>query len=221
MLIDKNSIKGILFDLDGTLIDTAGDLGQALNGVLQARSRPILPLSDIRASAGKGCKGLLKLGLNMADTHPEYRAHCDELLGYYEQHIFDTTRLFPGMDKVLAYLEKKQIPWGIVTNKPERFTSNLVTALQLKDKATCVISGDTLAKSKPHPEPVIHACKLMGVNPAECIYVGDAEVDIIASNAAGTLSLVALYGYIAVDENPKDWRADGYIQQPLDILDWI
>ncbi|MDR3477501.1 MAG: phosphoglycolate phosphatase [Gammaproteobacteria bacterium] len=218
---EKQIAKGILFDLDGTLLDTAVDLSQALNRILQARGLAPLSLPVIRPSVGRGCKGLLKLGLNMDEDHPEYLGLCDELLGYYEEHMFDTTQLFPGMESILTHLENTGIPWGIVTNKPGRFTAELLKRLKLNDRANCVISGDTLANRKPHPEPVLRACELLNQKPGECLYVGDAEIDIIASKAAGTPVVVAMYGYIASDEDPKTWNADGYIHHPAEIMEWL
>jgi 2-phosphoglycolate phosphatase len=217
----KPLAKAILFDLDGTLLDTAPDLGQALNRILQARELAPLSLPVMRPSVGRGCKGLLKLGLNMDERHPDYPRLCDELLGYYEEHMLDNTHLFPGMENILTHLQKADIPWAIVTNKPERFTTELLKHLKLHDRASCVISGDTLANRKPHPEPVLRACELLNHKPSECLYVGDAEIDIIASKAAGTSALVAMYGYIASDEDPKTWHADGYIHHPSEIMEWL
>ena len=214
-------IKGVLFDLDGTLLDTAGDLGHALNRVLQKRDIAPIDSQLIRPNAGRGCKGLLKLGLDMNDNHPEYPLLCEELLSFYAEHMLDSTVLFPGMDAILTHLDKADIPWGIVTNKPARFTVELVKHLGLTSRATCVVSGDTMANRKPHPEPVLHACKMMKQEPGECLYVGDAEIDIIASKAAGMAAVVAMYGYIPGEENPRTWNADGYIQHPGEILSWL
>lgn len=214
-------IKAVLFDLDGTLLDTADDLGHALNHVLATKGLAPLPLTQIRPAAGYGCKGLLKLGLNIEHTDTNYSSLSEILLQHYHDHLFDNTRLFAGMEQVLTHLEKMNMPWGIVTNKPVRFTSRLVEKLQLHQRAACVISGDTLKNAKPHPEPLLHACELLGQNPKETLYIGDSEVDVIASKAAGASSLVALYGYIPAHVNPQSWKADGYIQQPQEILNWI
>jgi phosphoglycolate phosphatase len=218
MQLNNKPIHAVLFDLDGTLLDTATDLGHALNKVLLKRQLTPLSLELIRPAAGRGAKGLLKAGMNITEDHPEYKALCTELFMNYHYHLTDTTRLFAGMEVVLAHLEQENIPWGIVTNKPERFTLKLVEALDLSRRAACVISGDTLKNSKPHPEPILHACRLMQQDPAHCLYVGDAEIDIIASRAAGSPALVALYGYIPEGEDPYQWRADGYIGEPVDLL---
>ncbi|MES2219186.1 MAG: phosphoglycolate phosphatase [Pseudomonadota bacterium] len=217
----KKNINAVLFDLDGTLVDTAGDLGNALNLVLQARSLPPLSQNIIRPMAGRGCNGLLKIGLDIAEGHPEYSLLCEELLNYYAKHACDTTVLFAGMEQVLNQLEKTRTPWGIVTNKPMRFTTPLIEFLGLSNKAACVISGDTLSKSKPHPDQILHACDLLGISPATCLFVGDSEVDVLASKAAGSPVVTALYGYIPAEENPHHWNADGYINHPEEILSWL
>jgi 2-phosphoglycolate phosphatase len=214
-------IKSVLFDLDGTLIDTATDLGQALNSMRKARDLPPLPQAQIRPEAGRGCKGLLKLGLNIDSSDANYKNLCDELLNFYQLHLLETTQLFPGMEKVLTHLEQNNIPWGIVTNKPHRFTTLIVDNLNLTKRAACIISGDSLKNSKPHPEPLLHACQLLHHSPAHCLYVGDSAVDIIASKAAGMPALAALYGYIPADENPETWQAEGYINHPLEIIPWL
>lgn len=215
------AISAVLFDLDGTLLDTANDLGKALNTLLSKHGLPQLPFSRIRPEAGRGSRGLIKVGFNIDENDARYTELCDALLALYEDYLLHSTHLFPGMEEVLTHLENKGIPWGIVTNKPEKFTKEIVKGLNLSERAQCIISGDTLPQRKPHPDPVLHACKLLNQDPATCLYVGDSEVDIIASRAAGTASLVALYGYIPAVENPSTWNADGYIQQPIDIIRWL
>jgi 2-phosphoglycolate phosphatase len=214
-------IKAILFDLDGTLLDTASDLGHALNHVLSTRNVSPLDLELIRPAAGRGCKGLLKLGLNIDETHADYSELCKTLLAHYEEHLADTTLLFAGMEEVLQHLEKIKMPWGIVTNKPDLYTQKLIAALQLQHRAACIVSGDTLKTNKPHPESILHGIKLLGMQPAECLYVGDSEIDIIASRAAGSPVLAALYGYIPSEETPARWQADGYIKHPREIIEWL
>jgi phosphoglycolate phosphatase len=125
------------------------------------------------------------------------------------------------MLEVLATLEQQQIIWGIVTNKPSRFTFEILKAMQLEERAAVIVCGDSLPKRKPHPDQILHACNALEQNPKECVYIGDTEIDVTASKAAGTKSLVAMYGYIAPNENPADWKADGYINKPLDIIDWL
>lgn len=217
----KNSPHAVLFDLDGTLLDTSTDLSTALNRVLKARNLAPLQYAQTRPIVGHGCKAMLKLALDMNEDHPEYLSLCDELLEYYFEHVSETSQFFPGIEEVLQYLEKNNIPWGIVTNKPGRFTKVLVEGLALNKRTPCIISGDTLSKAKPHPEPLLHACKLLGVEPASCLYIGDAEIDVIASKAAGIPVLTALYGFISPEEIPQDWKANGYINHPSEIIPWI
>lgn len=214
-------IKAVLFDLDGTLLDTAEDLGRALNSFLSTRKEPPLSISQIRPMAGSGCKGLLKLGLDMDEHHPDYRSSCEELLALYQHHLFDTTQLFPGMAEVLACIEKNGLPWGVVTNKPAKFTDQLMGHLKLVQRAGCVISGDTLKNHKPHPEPILHACQILQQHPSDCLYIGDSKVDVVACKAAGSISLAALYGYIPANDDPATWQADGYIQHPSEIIRWL
>jgi 2-phosphoglycolate phosphatase len=217
----KNTIQAVLFDLDGTILDTSKDLGSALNRLLAVRKLPPLAHEVMRPIVGRGAKGMLKLGLDINDDHPDFLTLSDELLEFYFQTVCESTDFFPGVQEVLQHLTDKNIPWGIVTNKPKRFTTLIADHLKLTDWAQCIISGDTLANAKPHPEPMLHACKLLGTEPANCIYVGDAEIDVQASKAAGIPVLTALYGFIAVDEKPEEWDADGYILQPQDILAYL
>jgi 2-phosphoglycolate phosphatase len=216
-----NSINAVLFDLDGTLLDTANDLGLALNHLLQEQHLPTVPYEMIRPAAGSGCRGLLKLGMNMGPENPRYPLLCERLLALYQHYLLETTQFFPGIENTLAFLEKNSIPWGIVTNKPAIYTDQLMTHLQLDKRAVCVISGDTLAKRKPHPEPILHACRLLQQDPKHCLYVGDSLVDIQACKAAGSPSLAALYGYIPLEENPLSWEADGYIKHAQEIIEWF
>ena len=214
-------IKAVLFDLDGTLLDTAADLGKAINSLLLEYKRTPFDAQTVRTTAGMGAKAWIKMGFNIDESDPLYAELIQKLLAYYQLFLKETTKFFLGMEEVLAYLAKNNIPWGIVTNKPEKFTQQHVANLDLLKNAVCVISGDTLSKCKPDPEPVIHACKLLKTAPENCLFVGDSIVDIQASNAAGAVSLAALYGYIPSTEDPLTWGAKGYIKDPLEILDWI
>lgn len=215
------TIKAVLFDLDGTLLDTANDLGMALNQLLQELKLPAISSEKIRPAAGSGCRGLLKLGMNIMPEDTRYPALAEKLLGFYQESFLRTTQLFPGMEETLRFIEQKRLPWGIVTNKPARYTDPLVQHLQLDQRAQCVISGDSLANHKPHPEPILHACRLLQQEPEHCLYIGDSAIDIQACKAAGSPSLAALYGYIPAGEDPMTWGADGYIQHPEEIVNWI
>lgn len=216
-----NAINAVLFDLDGTLLDTVPDLAYALNRLRSEHHLPALPISDIRPIAGLGSKAMLKRVLDIDDIHPEYKALREYFLTIYEDHIADATCFFPHMESVLEQLDHRKIPWGIVTNKLTRHTQSLLKALNFDHRPGCVISGDSLPTFKPDPEPIRHACRLLKQTPEQCLYVGDALTDVMASKAAGSKSLVALYGYIHDDEDPYTWKADGYIHKPIEILDWL
>jgi 2-phosphoglycolate phosphatase len=212
--------QSLLFDLDGTLLDTAPDMAATLNQLLTHYHLPELSLEQIRPVVSHGARALLQLGFKNAPSLNTAQLLEDFLL-LYQHHATNTTQLFPGMDTVLHYLETHHIPWGIVTNKPSRFTFDILKKLNLLERAACTVCGDTLQKRKPDPAPIIHACQLLKQQTKDCLYVGDSKIDVLASRAAGTLSLVALYGYIGVEEDPFSWRAEGYVKEPLQIIDWI
>ncbi len=216
-----NNVRSVLFDLDGTLLDTAPDLIFALNQLRLKRNLPELPLSAIRSIANLGSKAMIKHAFGIEETHPEFLHLRQEFLDAYQQHVASLTSFFPGMDQVLADLDQRKIPWGIVTNKPTKPAVALLQFLKFDHRPGCLVCGDSLSTYKPHPAPILHACKLLKQNPADCLYIGDAATDVEASKAAGTKSLVALYGYIHEQENPLDWQADGYVREPLEILDWL
>ena len=214
-------MQGILFDLDGTLLDTAKDLNLSLNRVLQSRQLPPLDPVVTRNASGAGCKGLLKLGLDIDTDHPNYSELANDLLQYYAEHLLDHTNFFPGMEEVLLALDAKQIPWGIVTNKPQRFTQPLMQHFGLDKRARCILSGDSLKQHKPHPEPLLVAANALQIPAAACWYIGDSEVDVQASKAAGMTMVLAMYGYITADDHPAHWGADKTIQQPQEILQFF
>lgn len=217
----SNKISTVLFDLDGTFLDTAPDLATALNIVLKQHNRKTLPFEKIRSFSSTGTRGLLGLGFHIDENHPQYPQLRAQFLHAYHQHLFDETQLFPGMESVLDYLKTQNIPWGIVTNKPEHLARQLLDNLNLAKKCACVIGGDTLAKRKPDPEPLLHAAELLGRTAIECVYIGDAERDIEAARRANMTSIAALYGYIAGHEQPQTWDADHYIESPEQIISWI
>jgi phosphoglycolate phosphatase len=213
--------RSVLFDLDGTLADTAPDLANALNKVLVENERSPLPLQTIRYQVSNGASALIKLGFEIEDNHRDFEPLRLRLLEFYAQAVAAETRLFDGMHEVLNGLEVLNIRWGVVTNKPSRFTNPILEALALSHRTACVISGDTLAKKKPHPEPILHACNIVGCKPHESIYVGDAQRDIEAGNRAGTKTLVALFGYISAQQQPLQWGADGLVDTPQEIIHWL
>ncbi len=208
-------------DLDGTLLDTAPDLARALNRLRRERGQPLLPFSNIRPLVSEGAVGLLRIGVGIAETDAEFEALRQRFLSYYEADIATATTLFPGMTAVLAHLEAHGLRWGIVTNKPAALTEPLLKALHLWNRAACVVSGDTLPVRKPHPEPLLYACRRIGVAPARCLYIGDTQRDIEAGRRAGMRTLVARYGYLQPSDRPEQWGADGMIDKPQDLLGWI
>ncbi len=215
------NIKGILFDLDGTLADTAPDLAYALNTLRKEQQFAPLPYQEIRPVVSHGSRGLLRLGFNIEPGHVSYEYLRQRLLEIYNAHLTYKTQLFPGMAAVLQVLEERAIKWGVVTNKPAWLTDPLAASLGLSERAACIVSGDSTANSKPHPEPLLYACNKIGLQSKQCLYVGDAHRDIEAGNSAGMKTLVALFGYLGEDDAPESWQADGMIERPLDILNWI
>lgn len=213
--------EAVFFDLDGTLADTAPDLGYALNLLREQRGLPPLAQDIIRPYASHGARGLLEIGLGLTPDHPDFGAARLEFLVFYERHLCHHTRLFSGIAELLDGLESRSIAWGVVTNKPARFTDPLMEQLGLSQRAACIISGDTCANAKPHPEPLFYAASQAGKDPAKCLYVGDAERDIEAARAAGMFSLVAMYGYIDESDRPHEWQADGTISSPLGVFDYL
>jgi N-acetyl-D-muramate 6-phosphate phosphatase len=214
-------IKAVLFDLDGTFADTAPDLGAALNHVLALHKRPPLPVEISRLQASHGSAGLLKLGFNIEPDAPQFAKLREQFLAYYTAHICDHTTLFPCMAELVANLEQRGMPWGIVTNKPHRFTVPLMQALGYHSRAACLVSGDTCARAKPHPDPLLFAAKLIDTKPAHCLYLGDDKRDMQAGRAAGMKTLIALFGYIDPQADLSSWQADGAIQSPLELLQYL
>ena len=210
--------RGVLFDLDGTLADTAPDLGFALNQQRLARGMPELPIEAVRSQASSGARGLLKIGFNIEPGQNGYDAMRDEFLDIYERNLSRNTRLFPGVSALLEEVERHGLRWGIVTNKAERFTFPLLRALTLIDRAACVICGDTTPNPKPHPAPLLAAAEKLGIPARQCIYVGDDERDVQAGHAAGMPVVVARYGYLGNGTPPQLWGADGFIDAPEDLL---
>lgn len=217
----SHPIKTVLFDLDGTLADTAPDLAFALNEVLREQGQAPLPFEQIRPVVSHGGIALIKLGFKIDETDPQFNALRQRLLTIYREHIVRETTLFDGMKNLLDTIEARGLNWGVVTNKPGWLTDPLMEGLALKQRAATIISGDTLDQSKPHPAPMLLACEQAGSSAAQCLYVGDAERDIEAGRNAGMHTLVALFGYIGEGDRPEQWRADGMVKQASAILDWL
>ncbi|WP_419571652.1 HAD family hydrolase [Rheinheimera sp.] len=212
--------QAVLFDLDGTLVDTARDLGAALNHVLQLHGQPVTHYEQYRPVASHGVRGLLQLGFGDALATYPYDLLRQQFLDYYQQHNGDTSVLFPGGDELLAFLRSEQIPWGIVTNKPYRFAAQICRALQLND-CRILIGGDSLHVRKPDPIPLWVAAHQLGVPPADCWYLGDAERDIEAGRRAGMQTVLAGFGYLADSDQPDLWQADCRIDSLLQLTDFL
>jgi phosphoglycolate phosphatase len=208
----------VLFDLDGTLADTAPDLAAALDRTLVQFGREPAPYATIRPVVSHGAMALIRTGFDMQPEHPGFAERRQFLLDSYAANLCNETRLFDGMAEVLRHLEERSIHWGIVTNKPAWLTDPLIEAMQLAHSAGCVVSGDTCAERKPHPAPILHACERIGCDPSATWYVGDAGRDIQAGRAAGCTTVAALYGYLHPEDPPETWNADLHINQPIDLL---
>lgn len=215
------AIRTVLFDLDGTLLDTAPDLAAALNTVLQENRQEPLPYAAIRPAVSHGGMALIQLGFRLDPSEPGFEPLRQRLLEVYRDNLSAQTRPFPGMEALLKALEARGLNWGIVTNKPAWLTDPLLQDLGLFGRAACIVSGDTLRERKPHPAPMLHACAQAGSEPGQCVYIGDAQRDIEAGNNAGMHTLVALFGYLQETDEPHTWGASDTIREPGELLDWL
>lgn len=213
--------ESVLFDLDGTLVDTAPDMGHALNTLLGEHGREPLTAEAIRPWVSHGSRGLIFLAFGEAPGSARFEAYKTRFLSLYEARICVGSRLFAGMEGVLAALEARHLPWGIVTNKPHYLTLALLDALRLNERAACVVSGDSIAQRKPHPAPLLHACRLLDRRPETSLYIGDAQRDIEAGRQAGMATLVALFGYLNELDDPAQWGATGMVAEPGEIIGWL
>ena len=205
----------MLFDFDGTLADTAADLGRAVNRMRQKRGLAELPVETVRPMASAGARGLLQAGFGMRPDHPDFNSMREEFLDNYEAEVCVDTRLFPGMPELLAALEARAIAWGIVTNKSTRFTHKLVAALGLKARVACVVCGDTTPHLKPNPASLLHAAGELALAPQDCVYLGDDLRDIQAARSAGMRCISVSWGY---GTGVESWEADAIIGHPLDLV---
>jgi phosphoglycolate phosphatase len=227
-IASKLNVGLVLFDLDGTLVDTAPDFVGALSALSIEEDNGEIDYECARGLVSDGSLAMLRMAfrerleaLGSTQSQPYLDALRPRLLSMYERNIADESRLFAGMDEVLDQLEAREIPWGVVTNKPGFLTDKLLDALNLSARAACIVSGDTLAHAKPHPLPVLHACDSVACEPAQAIMLGDSHRDVDAGRAAGSFTMVAQYGYIPIDQDARHWRADAYIDSPLDLLTWL
>jgi len=200
-------VQAVLFDLDGTLIDSAPDLGAAVDKMRTDRGLSSLPLARYRPLAGAGARGLIGVAFGLTPEHADFAALCEEFLDNYERCMTQSTYAFEGVPELIAHLVALDLPWGVVTNKSARFTEPLTRAMPLFASARTIVSGDTTAHAKPHPEPLLEAARRLAVAPQYCLYVGDDERDIVAGLAAGMRTVAATYGYLDQTADPAQWGA--------------
>ena len=211
----------VLFDLDGTLIDSAPDLGGAADQMRTERGLPSLPLERYRPLAGSGARGMLGVAFGITPESPEFPILREEFFVKYESRMLLGTQVFDGVAELVEALHARGLKWGVVTNKSERFTVPLTRAMPLFESARAIVSGDTTPHAKPHPEPLFEAARRLGVAPAHCIYVGDDERDILAGRAAGMRTVAATYGYMGEQAEVARWDADASIASPIELLQWL
>ncbi|MGH8597380.1 MAG: HAD family hydrolase [Gammaproteobacteria bacterium] len=214
-------VRAVLFDLDGTLLDTAPDLAGALNRLRARRGLPAIDYALIRPLASHGSFALTRLGFDLNESDPAFEPLRVAFLDIYREHLVIATRPFAGIIEVLHALDGGAIPWGIVTNKPGWLTTPLLAQIDLGCSPGCVVTGDMVAARKPDPAPLLYAAKTLGVSARTCVYVGDAEGDITAGVRAGMRTLVAEYGYLSATDRPREWGADGYLDAPEALLPWL
>lgn len=214
-------LEAVLFDLDGTLADTAPDLGAAANFLLQAQGRPQKPLAELRPYTSHGVRGLLQAAFGITPEDPDYEQLSHRFLEYYAENLCVATSLFPGIADLLDALEANGIAWGIVTNKRQRYTDPLVRLLDLSPRTPCVVSGDTTPEAKPSARPILYACKLLGCNPEKSLYIGDDLRDILAGRAAGCTTVAVSYGYLGHNGPITSWGADMIVDHPDQLAGYI
>ena len=217
----RPAVRGVLFDLDGTLIDSAPDLAGAANRLRADHGLPPLPLAALRPMVGSGARGMVGVAFGVKPGEPRFEELRDAFLAHYEAGLLQATRPFDGVEAMLAALEESGTPWGIVTNKATRFTAPIVAGLGLAQRAAVVVCGDTTPHSKPHPEPLFAAARAMGLPPEHVAYVGDDLRDAQAAQAAGMPMIAATWGYLGLGEPVEAWGADVVADAPSDVLAWL
>lgn len=216
-----DAVKAVLFDLDGTLVDSAPELGAAADKMRTDRGLSSLPFDRYRPMAGAGARGMLGVAFDVRPDSPDFVALRDEFLENYENRMLLNTHAFSGVAELVEALHVRGFLWGVVTNKSMRFTDPLTRAMPLFATARAVVSGDTTPFSKPHPEPLLEAARRLDVLPADCVYVGDDERDIVAGRAAGMRTVAATYGYMGAQADAALWQADASIASPMELLQWL
>jgi phosphoglycolate phosphatase len=210
-------VEAVLFDLDGTLIDSAPDLAGACNDMRVERGLEPLPYERLRRMVGSGARGMVGVGFGLAPESPGYVELRDEFLSRYEARMTRETRVFEAVEPVLAWLTARALPWGIVTNKATRFAAPLVASLGLAERSATLVCGDTVQHAKPHPAPLIEAARRLGLACERCAYVGDDRRDVVAGRAAAMLTIVARWGYLGDGDAPEAWGADHLLEQPSEL----
>lgn len=217
----KSRLQAVLFDLDGTLVDSAHDLGGAADEMRVVRGLGPLPMAAYRPLAGAGARGMLGVAFGIGVDHPDFAGLREEFFDRYQARMLRETRAFPQIEQLLQAIVGRGLRWGVVTNKIARFTDPLARAMPLFADASAIISGDTTPHAKPHPAPLLEAARRMGLTPASCAYVGDDERDIVAGRAAGMRTVAAAYGYLGAEADAGRWQADAVIGAPLELLQWL
>lgn len=220
MVLFEN-VAAVLFDLDGTLIDSAPDLAAAADRMRVSRGMASLPLETYRPLCGAGARGMLQIAFAMEPDHADYELMREEFFTNYERCMTERTFAFDGVHDLIAALQARQLAWGVVTNKSQRFTKPLTAAMPLFASAATIVSGDTTAHAKPHPEPLLEAARRLGLDPSQCLYVGDDERDIMAGHAAGMRTVAATYGYLGSQSDVGAWNAHAQINSPLALLQLV
>ncbi len=216
-----DNVQAVLFDLDGTLIDSAPDLGAAVDKMRTDRGMDGFALDTYRHMAGAGARGMLGIAFGMAPDHPEFAAYKEEFFVNYENCMTERTFAFDGVPELIAQLQAMGLPWGVVTNKSMRFAGPLTRGMPLFASAGTVVGGDTTPHAKPHPAPLLEAARQLGVAPQRCVYVGDDERDVVAGLAAQMGTVAATYGYLGKTANTQQWGADAEIQHPFALMDLL
>ncbi len=217
----KNNIDAVLFDLDGTLLDTGLDLWHAMNATLKKYDKTPIDYSYFRQSITHGAAGMIKQSFELNEKDTDFETIRLQFLDEYENILAHHTELFDGMETLLNFLDQQQLPWGIVTNKSTRFTLPLLEKMNLDQRAHCIVTGDTLEHMKPHPAPLLHACKLINKQPKRTLYIGDYKTDVEACRAANMPHIIVSYGYFSVDEHPDQWEADHIVDHADEIVNWL
>ncbi|HEX4944472.1 MAG TPA: HAD-IA family hydrolase [Usitatibacteraceae bacterium] len=216
----NNAIRAVLFDLDGTLADTAPDMLRTVNAMRESRRLEPVALEVVRPYVSSGARGMIGAAFGMRPEDAGYAALREEFLAVYAENLCVDTRLFPGMDELLVRLEDRGLAWGVVTNKFEHLARSVIDGLGLASRAAVMVGGDTCARAKPFPDPLLHAAQSLALQPSSILYVGDDERDVRAARAAGMPVIAAAYGYLGDGPEPSRWGADGVVGSPVEIARW-